>query len=660
MSDLKAQWHFPVNDGGMEYGYNNASTEHFKEDPIGKLVRETIQNSLDAKQSEEPVHVEIRAGTIDPDQIGGGALRQHLVKAREHTRHRGQMEGVKAYKRALKLLDRRTLPTLAIIDRNTTGLVEENWRSLLYEEGVPAKGREGVSGGSFGIGKNAPFNATDLSTVIYGTRFTGPEGRVERMMGRAQLVSHHCPHDPEKTLQHIGFFGHGPREPLEGPDIPSSFRLAHPGTGLWIIGFTQDPDKWPTAAIRATVDSFFCAIHQRKLVVHIQAETGRDESVIAHDTIEKYLSRWTSSDKTWHYHRAILEEPIGFAQASEPGMLGRFSVHLNQEEGAPRRVAYVNRRGMLITDTKERNRSNPFHPGRGHGGWPDFAAVVMAMDDETDREIRRMENPAHDLIAVDRLPENQQPGMRKAMRAVSDEIKILIEQAIREKDLDGLSNLQELADMFPDLDPNQEGNRALNTRVVEPKAPNPDIKQDPTGGDEDEVVTQREDETGDEEPMLPDGNGKGGNSTNGNSGSDITTTHPERVSVPSRSIGRMQILRTGPQQLALALHPGVNPDATVYFTVQPSGEERLPEKSTDIESINQIHSKDVKAELVDDGTIAVTFLSEKRETVLLTVNLSPDTPYIGYGFRERPAPQTDKPASSAGNPDDQAQTGRDE
>ena len=46
-----SRWHFPPSNGGVDFGFEDASSAHFSDDPISKLAREVIQNSLDAKES---------------------------------------------------------------------------------------------------------------------------------------------------------------------------------------------------------------------------------------------------------------------------------------------------------------------------------------------------------------------------------------------------------------------------------------------------------------------------------------------------------------------------------------------------------------------------------------------------------------------------------
>ena len=60
-SELDCRWHFAPSPGGQDQGPNEAMSELFKKEPFESLVRESIQNSLDAVQNpDEPVHVVFR------------------------------------------------------------------------------------------------------------------------------------------------------------------------------------------------------------------------------------------------------------------------------------------------------------------------------------------------------------------------------------------------------------------------------------------------------------------------------------------------------------------------------------------------------------------------------------------------------------------------
>ena len=60
-SELECKWHFAQSTGGIDQGPNEAMSELFKKEPYESLVRESIQNSLDAVlDKRQPVHVVFR------------------------------------------------------------------------------------------------------------------------------------------------------------------------------------------------------------------------------------------------------------------------------------------------------------------------------------------------------------------------------------------------------------------------------------------------------------------------------------------------------------------------------------------------------------------------------------------------------------------------
>ena len=634
-----ATWQFAPTGDGVIYGYNNAGTEHFKQDPIGKLVRETIQNSLDAHEDGLPsVVVDIYECDITAEHVGATSLRPHLEQALARTATTGQIDGQKDYRMALSMVNQETIPCLAIIDSNTTGLHGRKWDSLIYEEGTPEKDGPGSPGGSFGIGKNAPYNVAALHAVIYCTRYTkGRQGRVEKMTGRAQLVSHLSPHDGT-MLQHIGFYAAHGNKPIAGPDIPAPFRLKEAGTGLWVVGFNPERANWQNAAIRAAIDSFFYALHNRNLIVNVKQRGADKPVVICHDTIDALLEQRKGSQRTAHYYRAVRKEPN---RTTEPaGFIGPLDVYINTEKNAPRRVAYVNRRGMLITDTRERRRSNPFHPGGGQGGWPDYAAVVTAREDATDRYMRRMENPAHDLITTERLPDEEQEEARKFLNDVSVQIRDIIEKAIREQDEADISNLTELAEMFPDLDPTLPGNRDLATHTI---TPNPRPHRITAIDDDSDQVDAEIDEQDDGEGSGTISYEKSDDRDEGNGHNDDETRHEDgarrKVSDSRRAqtINEMVIMRTGTEELSVALSPGPRAERKISFSIEPTGEIQWQEHRLAINTVTRVEPHNTVVEH-ENGIVTVTLPKGHKGPVILTLDADQDSSYTGYGFSERQVP----------------------
>ena len=199
-------WKFPPRSGGIDF-VTDPSSAHFSDAPIPKLVREIVQNSLDAKDSGyvDPVVVEFTETSVSRGQIGGDSLEQHIAACFDRSAEDGRAGAMAMYKRALETSRGRTIRCLTVQDSGTVGLDDARWNALVAQEGAVSK-LGGSPGGSYGIGKNAALNVSDLQTVFYSTRYVSRKGRVEKMQGKATLMGHMAPDGSGEQLQHIGFY----------------------------------------------------------------------------------------------------------------------------------------------------------------------------------------------------------------------------------------------------------------------------------------------------------------------------------------------------------------------------------------------------------------------------------------------------------------------
>ena len=269
----RATWRFPARNGGIDY-VNDPSSAHFSDAPIPKLVREMLQNSLDAKQGglAGPVTVTFSETGVDRDLIGGVALGRHLQSCLDRANEDDRPDSAEAYADALAVLKQSTIPCLKVQDTGTTGLNDARWKALVVQEGAVSKGR-GAPGGSFGIGKNAILNVSDLQTVFYSTRLVeGRKGRVEKLQGKATFTGHLDPDRSGVDLQHIGFYSQDDGGPLMGMSIPEFFRLDDSGTGVFIMGFNPHSSAWVNQVVTSVIENFFYAIHHQRLAVEVSTK----------------------------------------------------------------------------------------------------------------------------------------------------------------------------------------------------------------------------------------------------------------------------------------------------------------------------------------------------------------------------------------------------
>ena len=465
-----ASWRFAPTGGGAEHG-NSAGQHYFVNDAVTKTVREVLQNSVDHPVSGiDTVDVTCRLMEVSPDDVGVPQLKKHIDSSLREVTEDNDREAIERYERMMEAVSKPVIQCLAMIDSGTTGLQGKNWRNLIFREGTPTNVEGQTKGGSYGFGKNAPFNLSACNTVLYSTRYVSvaKQGRVEHLAGRSQLVSHDHPDQPDFRLQQTGFWAihsEKPNQPVEGPSIPRSLRLEQQGTGLFIIGFDTGayPD-WAEETALATVTQFFYAIHTRKLVVTIDEGTGTVPRVIDHDTLPIELDNCSPDDPTRHYWQAIVDnKPILTEPSGRLDQMGQLEVWVSAAKGAPRRTAHINRRGMLITDARLFS-TNPFYPSGG-AGWPDWCAVTMAHDESADAYIRRMEPPAHDAIHYRQLRNRDlQRAAEYEVRAQRDQVSRMVKERIDDALAETSNNVDELAELFPDVPELNQGVHDLRWR----------------------------------------------------------------------------------------------------------------------------------------------------------------------------------------------------
>ena len=205
------EWNFPSNNGGQINGIANAGIETFNGRLIQSITRENCQNSLDAAKNEnEKVIVKFTSKKINSNLFPGREVfLQKLKKALEYWK---KNEKAKTFlEKALFVMEKDEMDVLIISDYNTTGLlgaysndIYSPWSSLTKLDGGATK--SGNTGGSYGIGKNAPFANSNFRTVFYRTRNSDNEIASQ---GIARIISYPEDFDAEMDTMTtgVGYYG---------------------------------------------------------------------------------------------------------------------------------------------------------------------------------------------------------------------------------------------------------------------------------------------------------------------------------------------------------------------------------------------------------------------------------------------------------------------
>ena len=563
-------WNFPPTGGGRVDGYNDPGMAHFDGSPLASLARETIQNSLDARHL-GMVQVSFELARIDdPDEIGQNqlafAVKQCLDEVGEDVKAQSELT------KAAEALSGDSLTFLRVRDYQTTGLHGKHWHALVKQQGASEKETRGA-GGSFGIGKYAPFVVSPLRTVFYWSRFEFDGVQVEQCQGKAVLMSHRDA-DGEET-QGTGFFGltDGCRE-VRGDAIPRQIAVKEEagkgnGTSLWIAGFEADAD-WQLRVASSVIENFFSAIADGHLEVTLETNGAMDDLEligIDRSNLATWFDLLANADEEVGGEDDALEEARAFwstMQSDEAALrehhdpdLGHCVLYIQVADGLPGKVALIRKTGMLITSDQ---RGAKGRAGlQKFPGMQDFAAVCRFDSEEGNELLRQMENPQHHQFEPDRLPEDLREQGRRALNRVAQWIRAEIRKLASPVVSDEVTVLSELADLLPELEPDDpfgggnEGDGALKfeaaaatirlkprRRSVAPMLEDDDgeAEGDELGGDEGgagEGANQGVEGTG---FGAGDGGGEGGSGAKGGGrASDALEIHDVRV-LPADDQGR--------------------------------------------------------------------------------------------------------------------------
>lgn len=299
MTDVK--WRFPAAGYGKVRGISTGDSETFKKSPYQAFAREILQNSIDARASdEEPTRVEFSTFKIKRNDIPGFyELVAQINRCFEYWSSKPDYQ--ETYQKILSYLKNDTINCLRVSDFNTTGLIGVDTNELkgnkflALTKGTGLSEKSGkLSGGSKGVGKNAAFLMSKIKTVFYSTNAnqdtSGNTVSHLGYMGVTDLISgwlddeHKNPGDD--CTQGTGYYSsndlNNPTSGVLNLDPSSQDRKTNNGTDIYILGFEPE-QEWIQDIVCSILDSFMVAIYRNELSVLV------DNVEISRETIKEIV-----------------------------------------------------------------------------------------------------------------------------------------------------------------------------------------------------------------------------------------------------------------------------------------------------------------------------------------------------------------------------------
>ena len=462
-----AIWRFPSNDYGEKKGINDSGVAMFRGTPLRSLAREICQNSLDAAR-EKTITVEFNAFDIPRSALPGiDDLCDAFERCAEFWGDQKAVTTKNFFSNAIDKITADKIHMLRISDFSTAGLtgsreeVNTNWTNLTKSSGVSDK--KGTAGGSFGIGKYAPFACSDFSTVFYSTY---DEEGMEASQGVSRLVT--FKRDDEQTTQGVGYYGEERNTPTYTQlNLDPSFERGDGdfGTDIYIAGYKHfnETDGWEKSIIISILDSFLGAVWDEKMIVKV------GETIISKETLpelidtyreeltgytERYFEVLTSPASKWYE-----ENFMGLGEVKLGLLLGGDEMH--------RKIAMIRQTGMKIKDQD------------GLSSYIPFAGVMFINGDKINAQLRVLENPEHTEWQVARAENEVQA--RALLKSIYSFLKKKVEELASEntrEDFD-VAGLGMLLPDEPDetQEVSKEENVVNSTIVIEKHIPKKKVSE---------------------------------------------------------------------------------------------------------------------------------------------------------------------------------------
>ncbi len=436
---------------GESSGFASLATATFNNAPPARILRELLQNSLDAavEAGERTAVVRFEVSFLEkatvPDLDGyKSAFRSAVDYHRKRNDGRLSDPGEQVVDTIENALGDGDQYLLSVFD-NGVGFDERRMTAVL---GDGSGAKDAGAAGSYGVGHFSAVAASDLRYLLYGgvsdrdkriasgfTIIASRPGRRHPLSARGHLV--------KKLLGgedgHLFKFASGKDVPaLVGQALSKIRKEWRHGSVVMIPSFNYfrlDDDRWLTTIVPLVAAiNFSASIHAGELIVEVDETAFLDGTFTRVDAgnLRKLLETvrdrkrafrsdsWLrglrpSGQNAWAAYRVLSEG----RQAVVRTMAGSMDVRLLVPAPLGRTRVDLFRNGMWITDAVPELNPSVF------ADWEAFHAVIMPRSKtELHRLIRKAEGPMHDEISLKLLsPGTERDLFRTALRAIVSWLK---------------------------------------------------------------------------------------------------------------------------------------------------------------------------------------------------------------------------------------------
>ncbi|MFQ7119686.1 MAG: hypothetical protein ACLRPW_06595 [Intestinibacter sp.] len=383
------QWRFLSNQNSTIVGINDAGIETFTANMNRSLVREIIQNSLDAAIDgcTEPVEVEF---------VQFNVFRENIPDVEE----------------LQKALTQKKIEMSSAIILSQSKKSIENRNHKTKDKSIHEKGLGGRKALIKVMGKGLKICCIcmfDQNCFLF----------IQRCSWFIVFTISFEDKAPGDWTTGVGYYSEDKRFVAinELAEFDINYNRVDSGTDIYILGM-HNTDNFEDTFIKAVLVDFLVSLVNKKLVVRIQ------DKIIDSSTLPKYMSKLNPYESEEikalleYYHILTSHDPkvkVIKLDSTKYGKQfgfkdGECTLYLKEDEGLNRKIMITRRAGMRIL---EQNRIS---------GSIDFTGVLVIEGDNMNEAFKKMEVPSHDAWEPGRVRGQEKKfnnillGLRKYLR----------------------------------------------------------------------------------------------------------------------------------------------------------------------------------------------------------------------------------------------------
>lgn len=412
-------WYFDISSSGYDIqGIRDSDISIYDRRRYESVVRESIQNSIDANKSDEiPVVVEFEFMKIQKADFENLFHIEERLKACSEW-DKNTYDDTEVFQKMLSEVTahRNEVEVLRISDYNTIGMEHNgNYESFARARNISNKQSSG-SAGSKGVGKAAYFSLSYLRSILVSSQSINNN---HLFQGICRLSTHNY---NGTTYYYKGFFGYEDFKPILRCDlVPQIFRRNESGTSIFIIGLWNDEDR-ANKMVKAILNNFWLSIYDNRLIVKI------NNKEINHSNVYEEITQiWRERDESGHFNvkgnprpyiETYMEHGIHRVYRDKLDILGNVKLVFSKHQEYPGRISYFRKSRMVI------EKKTNIYKG--------YCGVFLCDDDSGNVILKKLENERHDQWDAGNWKD---PQAKEAIKELNSYIENSFKDFVGDKDL---------------------------------------------------------------------------------------------------------------------------------------------------------------------------------------------------------------------------------